>query len=459
MAEQKNKVTAIQQKPKNKREMNIGILVAAIILVYLVVTVFMYTTSKQVFVYEVRRGSIVRDNSYTGFIMRKEHVVNAQESGFVSFFQSENAKIRAGSDIYAISGQKLETESGDDGQSVSLNEEQRQNLLNRTQNFYENFNEDKFSTVYSFKNDIQGILQNASSQNKDARLRELISGAESGISVYQSEQDGIVVMTFDGYEGVSEEALEPDIFERTGYESRYMEDQMNVNQGEPVYKLITDDNWKIYIQLSEETAAELSDTAMVRTRINKENETIWADFSIVKKGNVSYGCLTYDNSMIRYAKERYVNVELILTDQSGLKIPKSSVVEKNFYVVPADYLETIGAYNEGVLVSTEEEAVFQSVDVLPASEDAHVYLNPSQFEEGSVLIKPGSTETYVLKETVPLPGVYCINKGYAVFRPVTILCENDDYYIVQEGISYSLSNYDHIVQNASEVEEEEVIFQ
>ena len=58
-----------------------------------------------------------------------------------------------------------------------------------------------------------------------------------------------------------------------------------------------------------------------------------------------------------------------------------------------------------------------------------------------------------------MPGVYCINKGYAVFKPVTILCENDDYYIVEEGISYSISNYDHIVQNADMIEEDEVVFQ
>ncbi len=32
--------------------------------------------------------------------------------------------------------------------------------------------------------------------------------------------------------------------------------------------------------------------------------------------------------MIRYADERYLNIELIFEDESGLKIPKSAVVEK-----------------------------------------------------------------------------------------------------------------------------------
>ncbi len=460
MKGQQNKVTTIQKR-KNKWEMNIGILLFVVILIYLVVTVFMYTTSKQVFVYEVRRGSIVKDNSYTGFIMREETVVAAQDSGYVSYFQNENAKIRAGSDVYAISKQKLEPTEDDVGDEplLFLNEEQRQSILQRTQNFYENFDSNKFSTVYSFKNDVDSILQNASKQSQNAKLNEMIANNASSIPISKSTRDGIIVMTFDGYEDADEESLCQEIFERSGYESHHVTSQTSIKQGDPVYKLITTDDWKIYIQLSEEAALELSETTMVKTRINKESETIWADFSIVEKSGDYYGRLCYDNSMIRYAKERYVTVELILTDQSGLKIPKSSVVEKPFYMVSATYLETIGAYNQGVLLQKDGEAVFRSVDIFTASDDEHIYLDPSQFEGGDVLIKPGSTETCVLQETTPLPGAYCVNKGYAVFKPVQILCENDDYYIVQEGLSQSLSNYDHIVQNADVVEEDEVIFQ
>ena len=51
------------------------------------------------------------------------------------------------------------------------------------------------------------------------------------------------------------------------------------------------------------------------------------------------------------------------------------------------------------------------------------------------------------------------SKGYTVFKQVTILCENEDYYIVDEGIDYSLSNYDHIVLDGSMVEASEVVFQ
>ena len=74
-------------------------------------------------------------------------------------------------------------------------------------------------------------------------------------------------------------------------------------------------------------------------------------------------------------------------------------------------------------------------------------------------MKPGSSETFLLREKKKLPGVYNVNQGYAVFRRVLILCENADYYIVEEGTSYSLSNYDHIVLDGNMVEASEVVFQ
>ena len=76
-----------------------------------------------------------------------------------------------------------------------------------------------------------------------------------------------------------------------------------------------------------------------------------------------------------------------------------------------------------------------------------------------MILMPESQETYTIGKTRSVQGVYNINKGYAVFKKVKILCENDEYYIVREGENYSLSNYDHIVQNGKSVDADEVVFQ
>ena len=104
-------------------------------------------------------------------------------------------------------------------------------------------------------------------------------------------------------------------------------------------------------------------------------------------------------------------------------------------------------------------AVFKEVDIYNISdEEDEAYLSREDVAAGDVLIKPESSETFTVGDTKTLKGVYNINRGYAVFRKVTVLCENDEYCIVQEGEDYGLYNYDHIVQNGASVEPDEVVY-
>lgn len=439
--------------------MNIGIIIFSVIFVYLLITIITYATGKRVSVYEVREGSIVKDNSYIGLVLRDETVFSAEKNGYVSYFQNENSKVKTGSNIYALSSKVLDTESvSEEAENVSINDEIVKNVVLKIQNANQSYNSQKFSNVYSVKNEISTTLQNASDFTKTAQLDAVISENSTNVSVYTSDRDGIVVLTLDGYEEWTEEDINEESFDYSQYSVTHLKDQMEVEKGQPVYKLITDEEWKVYIQLSKDIAMELNEVSLIKTKIDKDNETIWADFSIIKKGNDYYGCLSYDNSMIRYSEERYLNIELILQDQTGLKIPKSAVVEKEFYIVPQEFLTSSGS-SEGILVQENNEAVFHSADIYDVSEDGYLYINPEDFEENMVIVKPESTETYILKTRRTLEGVYNINKGYAVFRKIEILCENDEYYIVDEGTAYGLTNYDHIVQDGDSVKEDEVVFQ
>ena len=53
---------------------------------------------------------------------------------------------------------------------------------------------------------------------------------------------------------------------------------------------------------------------------------------------------------------------------------------------------------------------------------------------------------------------YNINKGYTQFRQINILAQNEEYTLVEEGTSYGLTVYDHIVLNGSAVDEDEIIY-
>ena len=243
---------------------------------------------------------------------------------------------------------------------------------------------------------------------------------------------------------------------------------LNVNgvpfkAGDPVYRMITSEDWSVIVPLSKETAIKLKheDVSGIKVRMDKDSETLWGKLTVIERQGKYYGQLDFDNSMIRYAEERFLNIELIMEDESGLKIPKSSVVNEKFFIIPKEYITTGGNSSaSGVMLAKENgSAVFHAVNIYDISENGDVFVSKQDLEDGSVLVKPESSDTFVVGKTKNLQGVYNINKGYAVFRKVSVLCENDEYYIVQENEPYGLSNYDHIVQEGSSVNSNDVVFQ
>lgn len=464
MTSEKNKSVSIK-KYKKKREINLGIILFSIVFIYLIVTVILYFTGDSISVYEVREGSIVRDDSYTGIILREETAVTADSDGYISYYQNENSKVKAGTNIYALSPQPLDTEEyvSADNQNSGVSQETLSGIIFQMQNFNENYRPEDFSSVSSLKSEINTSLQDSYSETRMSHLGAVIEASGQEVSSYTTPQDGIVAFTVDGYESLTKDDVSAENFDNTGYESTVLSDQMKIRAGDPVYRLITSEDWSVIVRLDKDTAEQLidSEATSVKVRIDKDSETMRAALSIEEKDGVYYGCLDFDNSMIRYAEDRFLNIELILEDESGLKIPKSSVVEEKFYTVPQDYITTGGnSSSRGVMMQNESGGVeFTPVEIYDESDDGEVCISREDLHDGDILVMPESNETYTVGKTKALQGVYNINKGYTVFKKVSILCENDEYYIVQEGESYGLYNYDHIVQNGESVNPDEVVFQ
>lgn len=463
MALKKKKSISIK-KYKNKREMNLGIFLFAIIFLYLIITIISYFTSDTVSAYEVREGSIVRDNSYTGLVIRKEEVVNAEEEGYVNFYQSENSKVKKGTRIYVLTPEELDpSEVSSESARAAVNDETQSGIALQVQNFNENYSNADFSSVYVLKEEITASLQSELSQTRTEHLDTAVADSGQKAVTCPAARDGIVAYTIDGMEDLTKDSFTEADFDRTNYESTTVSDQMQISAGDPVYKLITDEDWSVIVHLEDDTARELmeKETTTLKVRIDKDSETLNAAFSVIERDGNYYGCLDFDNSMIRYAEDRYLNIELILEDQTGLKIPKTAVIQEDFFVIPRDYLTTGGNSSATGVLKREENgnAVFKEVDIYNISdEEDEVYLSREDVAAGDVLIKPESSETFTVGDTKTLKGVYNINRGYAVFRKVTVLCENDEYCIVQEGEDYGLYNYDHIVQNGASVEPDEVVY-
>lgn len=457
-----NEINNIQVYRK-KWNINIGVIIFGVIFVYLVVTVLMYATAKHVSSYEVREGSILKDTSYTGLVLREETVIGAEADGYINYFAPEGSKVGRKTNVYSISSEKLDfsgQENTEESEDSGLTSEERDSIIQKAQSFSENFQNNKYEDTYTFKDSIENILSSSTAQSRQAQLSAMVESGQEGLTTYVASDDGIIVYSVDGYEDLAMDQVTADMISRADYQKTELFNNTKVKSGDPAYKLVTNEEWTLVIQLDEEMTKELADTTSVKVRFTKDDQTTWAGFQIYNTEDADLGFLTFDHSMVRYVGERFLDIELILEDETGLKIPKSSVTEKEFYIIPEDYITLGGNSSQsGVLVQSDgEDASFHAVDVYYRdSETGMVYLNMDELKKGDVLIKPDSADTYTISEKASLQGVYNINKGYAEFKPVEILCESEEYYIVKSGNDYGLTNYDHIALDGSEIQENELV--
>lgn len=449
---------------QKRKHINIGIVIFGIIFIYLIATIILYLTAPHVTVYEVRQGSILKDNAYTGLVIRDETVVYAEENGYANYYVENNSKVRVGTKVYTVSDDKLEFKQTDSDTQTVLTNEQSRLLLLKIQSYNDQFQASDFGATYQLKGDLQSSIDKYTSQSKSEQLEEILSTDEhEGLIVKSATQDGIIVYSVDGMEELTSETATLEQLQKGNYKKTEFSNNHQVSAGEPIYKLIRDDKWQMLIEISEETKADLEGKSTVKVHFKKDNQELRADLSFLELTGKPVACLSFEHSMIRYVNERYLDIELILEDESGLKIPKSAETSKEFYVVPKAYLTQGGnSSSDGVMIQTKSEdgesiTQFLAVTVY-YEEDELVYLDPNVFESGVLLLKPDSTETFSLQETRSLKGVYCINKGYAVFKQIRILCESDEYYIIEEGNSFGLSNYDHIALDSTRIQENDVVF-
>ena len=162
MSKKKTNVTVFRKKRWN---LNIGVFIFGVVFIYLAVTILLYLTGTHVTAYEVREGSILKDNAYTGLVIRSETVITAEADGYINYFAPEGSKVGAKTYVYSLSSQKLNFSADSKEEQGELAGEEREALLFQTQDFAENFQAESFSDVYTLRSSLSSILESRSNQS------------------------------------------------------------------------------------------------------------------------------------------------------------------------------------------------------------------------------------------------------------------------------------------------------
>lgn len=452
---------------KNKK-INIGIFVFfALIIFYLCGITYSHFTSKHIVSYQVLNSSLSTDNTYTALAIREENVFYAKKNGYINYYARETTKLGANNLVYSVdkdgSVKDLIASNLTDNVS-SLGDDELSLLKSEITGFVSNFEPTNYADTYQLKytiqNDIAKILSDTISQSL---------GSSNNVYFSYTDQPGYVIYSVDGYEGLLVRDVTKEHMHPQNYEKQNFIAGDEVAEGEPVYKLCTSERWSLVIECSEAYANKLLEEEYVLVKFEKNQDTSWA--YVTEHYNADgnrYIALTFNNSVLTFCTDRFVDIEIILEKESGLKIPNSSIVEKEFFLIPEKYVllgsnSTSNYMVKRVTYDAKGARIEESIDISIYNYDEEngvYYVDDEILRKDDILCSDDSIiDTYVVQKTGTLIGVYNINKGYADFKQIIILSQNDEYSIIASNTDYGLSMYDYIVLDAKVVNENDFIYE
>lgn len=462
MSKKRKKITRYR-KPIH---INLGVIVFAIVFIYFAVYLISYISEDHISVYEVQKGQIAENDIYTGLILREETVIYTDSAGSVNYYIKEGDKAKSGSLICSVDStgsiSSQITQAGLDGTSL---DQTSLDTIEKTIDSYTNTDTDmNFFNVYAFKTNVDSLVQEALYLNALEQLSDQTDQAQSAntFSFEYSSTDGVVGFYTDGYEEITADTFQDRMFDRSSYQKHNLKLEQFVASGQALYKLVTDENWQILVPVSEDIAETFAETTYVSVTFRKDGSKVTPACEVRSYDGKQYLLLKFNSSMVRFIGDRYVELEMSTDTATGLKIPNTAIVEKEFFVIPKEYFSygndnsSKGVLKVNTQKSGKQSAEFVDTDIYYETETAY-YVESNQLAAGDVIQMTDSAEQYTISETGTLKGVFNINKGYAVFKLIDIVAQNEEYAILKTGTSYGLALYDHIALNGTDIQEGEMI--
>lgn len=463
----KNKTVVKYRKPLKP---NIALLILLIIIAYVVIISWNYFHDEHISIYEVNETSIADDSTLTGFILREETVVYSEQEGYINFYHADQSKVGKKEVIYTIDKNgtvnDLLEQVQSDHQTTSSDIQKLREVIS---DYYSNYNQANYYTVKDFHYDIENTIFEQSRSNLYSDIKKQLSEAEKSNEIVKSKaaKPGVISYSVDGYEDITLDRINPDLFkDTTSVEREQLSSSEKVAADVPVYKLVTSDEWKIVVPLTDDLAQKLKDQTSVRITVKKDQVSFNCALSFQENSGTQFAVLTSFRYMGRYLNDRYLDIELNLNAATGYKIPNSSIIKKKMTVVPKGYItngsEKPGeATVPGVLKVTydksgKETQSFVSVENASVKDDKY-YVNDTILAPGDTIVDPATTQLVTLNTQESVEGVYCVNTGYCQFRKIEKVYENNEYTIVSPNTSGGISNYDHIVVNPKLLNENDFI--
>lgn len=420
-------------------------------------------------IYEVQNSYIDTNINTTALIVREETLVDADSSGYVSYYVRDGEKIGKNKTVYTIdeTGSVYEKIKDSDSEALTMTDEGLNEVRTRISNFENYFDYSNFSDVYNFRYDIENAVLELTNEALIEQLTSL-DDSTTNVSTYKkvsTKEAGIITYYEDGYENFNIDSFKASDVNKANYKKTTLKTGEIINAGDPVYKLITSENWYLVAPLSEKEVQEVKDKNSVEINIHNSSKNITCPFELVKKDDTNFIILSLNQQMVNYINDRFIDIVILMEQNNGLKIPNTSITKKKVYKIPLEYLSKGSDTTANNLLNVKKldekgEITIKQVEPdIYKQDDEYCYIDPNDFNAEDVLVNTSNNENLALSNaaTTELEGVFCVNQGIATFRYIDIRYQDDEYTIVNADVDYSIAWYDRIILNQSLVEENQII--
>lgn len=458
-----------KQKYSNEFKLNIGTVIYIIIFIYVFIRIIMSLQKETLSIYEVQNSYIDTNINSTALIVREEKLITADTSGYVSYYVRDGEKIGKNKTVYTIdeTGSVYEKIKDTDTDALTMSDNALTEVRTRISTFENYFDYSNFSELYNFRYDIENAVLELTNEALIEQLTSLDDDSVS-VSTYKkvaTTEAGIITYYKDGYEDFNINNFKASDIDKSKYKKTTLKTGDIINANDPVYKLVTSENWYLVAPLSDKDATELRDKESICINIHNSSKNITCNFRLSKVDDQNFAIIALNQQMVNYINHRYIDIVILMDQNNGLKIPNTSITEKEVYKIPVDYMTKGSDSTEENFLNVKkldekgEVTIKQVEPTIYIIDDDFCYIDPNDFSTEDVLINIDNNEPLALTKATKekLQGVYCVNQGVATFRYIDILYQDDEYTIVHADVDYSIAWYDRIVLNQTMVSENQII--
>lgn len=452
--------------PKQSK-FNIAILILLAVLLYMAVCIYSFFSKEQIVSYEVREGVLVGDSRYEAVILRQEQLITSKAAGYVNYFMAERERVGVGNLVYTLdeSGTVLDYVEAMAAGDNALDDASLEAFRDSLDDFVKKYDREDMTSLYQLSSSLRNQTQKIANTQLLSNLSST-SSLNGLVQYYRADQSGNIAYWTDGLENLELSGVTSELLKKENYAVTYNMSNQLVTAGDVVYKLYDSEKWSIAFPIEDKALAQrYLEEEVVEVRFIKNDIKLWGTVSLTQNtAGETVVSLAFQSGSINFASDRFVEIEISMEDEVGLKIPVSAIAQKEFFLVPESYVayieeeKTYYIYIESYMENGEK--TIQKIEVSPASlKEGQYYLEDVNLTMGTRLAMLNSSEVYTVSQKAALTGVYNINKGYADFKQITVKQQNDSYAIVASNTQYGLNVYDYIVLNASAVSEDDFVYE